>query len=127
MSKQLKYAEGATPNSFHCLTHDCPGFCEIVGDNVKDFECQLCGKVSCILCQVYMGFILIKLVLYCISILISLYTRQVIHVGITCEDYRNRQVQDENKNLSEAALLVEFKIHFLDCSQVHEFCSLANA
>lgn len=51
LNKSVKQAEGAMQNVFHCLTPDCPGFCQFE-DNVNEFHCDVCGKVNCLTCQV---------------------------------------------------------------------------
>ncbi|XP_019850766.1 PREDICTED: ranBP-type and C3HC4-type zinc finger-containing protein 1-like [Amphimedon queenslandica] len=46
----LRIAEATDPNSFHCKTADCPGFCFYEG-KVNEFKCQNCDKLNCILCK----------------------------------------------------------------------------
>ena len=43
--------ESVIVSKFHCLTANCDGFCELVG-NVIAFQCPLCQKTNCISCNV---------------------------------------------------------------------------
>ncbi|XP_063724554.1 uncharacterized protein LOC134852171 isoform X2 [Symsagittifera roscoffensis] len=45
----VSQAEAAEPNSFHCKTADCRGWC-IVEENVNFFPCPLCGQQNCLTC-----------------------------------------------------------------------------
>jgi len=79
LQKSMKIAESAMKNSYHCLTPDCNGWCELDDENVKTFTCYVCKQNNCLECK-------------------------VIHKNETCDDYKNRVVQNENDKLSEEAL-----------------------
>ncbi|XP_050718529.1 uncharacterized protein LOC126999735 [Eriocheir sinensis] len=74
LNKSVKQAEGAMQNVFHCLTPDCPGFCQFE-DNVNEFHCDVCGKVNCLTCQAQ-------------------------HEGTTCQEYQD----DLASKVDEAAM-----------------------
>ena len=59
----MSQAENALPNSFHCKTPDCRGWC-INEDEVNEFRCPVCGKTNCILCN-------------------------AIHEGMNCKEYQD--------------------------------------
>lgn len=74
----VQQAENAM-TSFHCKTPDCKGWCEI--DNEEQdgkFNCYVCNKSNCFKCK-------------------------AIHDG-TCEDYKNRLVQNQNDIASQQHL-----------------------
>ncbi|XP_021946297.1 ranBP-type and C3HC4-type zinc finger-containing protein 1 isoform X2 [Folsomia candida] len=74
----LLEAEKCSPDTFHCLTPNCTGFCfvdrEVAG--ALFFRCPKCGERSCTACK-------------------------VIHAG-TCEAYR-RQILEEERRIREFA------------------------
>lgn len=47
----LRIAEARIPNTFHCLTADCKGWC-VMEDGQELFQCEVCGARNCLLCQV---------------------------------------------------------------------------
>jgi len=80
LSRSVKQAEGAMANTFHCKTPDCPGWYELdENHNVRIFTCEVCQKENCI-------------------------KHQVCHMNISCEDYENRLVQNENDLKTESAV-----------------------
>ncbi|KAG0429930.1 hypothetical protein HPB47_023171, partial [Ixodes persulcatus] len=50
LSQSLKTAESQAPNSFHCKTADCPGWCVLEG-NVNVFTCPVCHHSNCLTCR----------------------------------------------------------------------------
>lgn len=50
LSRSVKTAESQAPNSFHCKTADCPGWC-MLEDNVNVFLCPVCGHSNCLTCR----------------------------------------------------------------------------
>lgn len=50
LKRSVKCAENQTPNSYHCKTPDCVGWCEF-DDNVNTFDCPVCTKANCITCR----------------------------------------------------------------------------
>lgn len=50
LSRSVKTAESQAPNSFHCQTADCPGWC-MLEDNVNMFQCPVCGHANCLTCR----------------------------------------------------------------------------
>ncbi|XP_028855071.1 ranBP-type and C3HC4-type zinc finger-containing protein 1 isoform X2 [Denticeps clupeoides] len=46
----LSIAESRAPNSYHCKTPDCAGWC-IFEDEVNEFQCQICLETNCLLCK----------------------------------------------------------------------------
>lgn len=50
LSRSVKTAESQAPNSFHCKTPDCPGWC-MLEDNVNTFMCPVCGHQNCLTCR----------------------------------------------------------------------------
>lgn len=50
LSRSVKTAESQAPNSFHCQTADCPGWC-VLEDNVNVFQCPVCGHANCLTCR----------------------------------------------------------------------------
>ena len=44
LKKSLKTAERVIPNSFHCMTNGCSGWC-IVEDDASVFQCPICNQV----------------------------------------------------------------------------------
>lgn len=50
LSRSVKTAESQAPNSFHCKTADCPGWC-VLEDNVNTFMCPVCGHSNCLTCR----------------------------------------------------------------------------
>ncbi|KAH6944210.1 hypothetical protein HPB50_002277 [Hyalomma asiaticum] len=50
LSRSVKTAESQAPNSFHCKTADCPGWC-MLEDNVNTFMCPVCGHSNCLTCR----------------------------------------------------------------------------
>ncbi|XP_039439031.2 ranBP-type and C3HC4-type zinc finger-containing protein 1-like [Culex pipiens pallens] len=69
LDKSLRKAEAATQNSFHCLTPNCIGWCEVAGD-AGIFICQVCYQENCLVCK-------------------------VIHTGQTCQDNKRQQEQEQ--------------------------------
>lgn len=51
LGRGLAVAEQRVPNSYHCRTADCPGWC-VYEDAVNEFRCPLCAKLNCLLCKV---------------------------------------------------------------------------
>lgn len=51
LERSLVLAERRSPNSFHCRSSDCPGWC-IYEDSVNEFRCPVCGALNCLLCKV---------------------------------------------------------------------------
>jgi len=83
LQRSIKLAESGMKNSYHCKTPDCSGWCELdeegQAEAATSFRCYVCKKDNCLICK-------------------------VIHHGISCDDYKNRLVQDNNELLSEEAL-----------------------
>ncbi|XP_025070028.1 ranBP-type and C3HC4-type zinc finger-containing protein 1-like [Alligator sinensis] len=50
LGRGLAVAEQRVPNSYHCRTADCPGWC-VYEDAVNEFRCPLCAKLNCLLCK----------------------------------------------------------------------------
>ncbi|CAN8024383.1 unnamed protein product [Ixodes persulcatus] len=50
LSRSVKTAESQAPNSFHCKTADCPGWC-MLEDNVNVFTCPVCHHSNCLTCR----------------------------------------------------------------------------
>uniref|UniRef100_A0AAR5Q1I9 RanBP-type and C3HC4-type zinc finger-containing protein 1 n=1 Tax=Dendroctonus ponderosae TaxID=77166 RepID=A0AAR5Q1I9_DENPD len=69
LSKSISQAENQMEKTFHCKTPNCKGWCTFE-DNVNEFRCPICKKVSCLTCQ-------------------------VIHMGATCHQYQDR-LKDES-------------------------------
>ncbi|XP_064466826.1 uncharacterized protein LOC135377970 [Ornithodoros turicata] len=51
LTRSMKTAESQAPNSFHCKTPDCPGWC-VLEDNVNVFLCPVCKHTNCLTCRV---------------------------------------------------------------------------
>lgn len=51
LSTCLNVAEQRMPDTFHCLTADCKGFC-VVEENEQQFPCPICKANNCVPCQV---------------------------------------------------------------------------
>ncbi len=82
----LREAENASPNSFHCKTPDCGGFC-FYEDDVNEFQCPVCNKRNCLLCK-------------------------AIHEGMDCKEYQDdlkrRADNDEAAKATQMMLEVQF-------------------
>ena len=80
----LREAESASPNSFHCKTADCGGFC-FYEDAVNEFQCPVCAKRNCLLCK-------------------------AIHEGMDCKEYQDdlkrRAADDEAAQATQNMLEV---------------------
>ncbi|XP_038067620.1 ranBP-type and C3HC4-type zinc finger-containing protein 1-like isoform X2 [Patiria miniata] len=63
LQRGLTVAESQDPNSFHCKTPDCAGFC-FYDDNINFFQCPICGKENCLTCK-------------------------AIHQGLNCKEYQD--------------------------------------
>lgn len=50
LSRSVRAAEFQAPNSFHCKTADCPGWC-MLEDNVNVFTCPVCHYSNCLTCR----------------------------------------------------------------------------
>ncbi|XP_055656072.1 sharpin isoform X1 [Falco peregrinus] len=50
LERGLMLAERRSPNSFHCKTTDCRGWC-IYEDSVNEFRCPVCQALNCLLCK----------------------------------------------------------------------------
>ncbi|KAL7975947.1 hypothetical protein Chor_005505 [Crotalus horridus] len=46
----MSIAENRSRSSFHCKTTDCRGWC-FYEDDVNEFDCPVCHKVNCLVCQ----------------------------------------------------------------------------
>lgn len=46
----LRLAESAIPNSYHCKTPNCQGWC-IYEDDVNFFDCPVCNRSNCLTCK----------------------------------------------------------------------------
>ncbi|GAB6020316.1 RanBP-type and C3HC4-type zinc finger-containing protein 1 [Chamberlinius hualienensis] len=81
LRRSIATAESQAPNSFHCKTPDCPGWC-LYADNANEFLCPSCGRLNCITCR-------------------------VIHEGMNCRQYQDElavraRTDDEAKKTKEA-------------------------
>lgn len=52
LEQSLRKAELQIPNTFHCQTPDCDGFCINDDHRVSVFTCPVCGIVNCLSCEV---------------------------------------------------------------------------
>lgn len=50
LKRSLSQAEKSSPNSFHCKTPDCTGWC-LYEDEVNNFLCPVCKKTNCLVCK----------------------------------------------------------------------------
>ncbi|XP_069737847.1 ranBP-type and C3HC4-type zinc finger-containing protein 1-like isoform X1 [Phaenicophaeus curvirostris] len=50
LERSLVLAERRSPNSFHCRTPDCRGWC-FYEDSVNEFRCPICQALNCLLCK----------------------------------------------------------------------------
>ena len=50
LQRSLATAESQAPNSFHCRTANCQGWC-IYDDEVNDFDCPVCNLRNCLTCK----------------------------------------------------------------------------
>ncbi|XP_074023810.1 ranBP-type and C3HC4-type zinc finger-containing protein 1-like [Numenius arquata] len=50
LERGLVVAERRSPNSFHCKTPDCRGWC-IYEDSLNEFRCPICQALNCLLCK----------------------------------------------------------------------------
>ncbi|XP_064010567.1 sharpin [Pogoniulus pusillus] len=50
LERGLALAERRSPNSFHCRSPDCRGWC-IYEDSVNEFRCPICRALNCLLCK----------------------------------------------------------------------------
>lgn len=48
--RSLKAAECSNPNSFHCKTTNCNGWC-VCEDDANEFLCPVCKMINCITCR----------------------------------------------------------------------------
>ncbi|CAL8131615.1 unnamed protein product [Orchesella dallaii] len=78
LERSWKLGENSMENTFHCKSPDCRGWC-VYDEGVTRFDCEICGKPNCIPCN-------------------------VIHEGLSCEDFRNRTVQNNNDKMSAEAV-----------------------
>ena len=89
----VSQAESALPNSFHCKTPDCRGWC-INEDEVNEFRCPVCTKTNCILCN-------------------------AIHEGMNCKEYQDdvkrKAANDEAAKATQEMLEVEKASIFKCC------------
>ena len=46
----MNLAEGQS-KSYHSKTPDCKGWCSYYEDDVDEFNCMMCGKKNCLLCE----------------------------------------------------------------------------
>lgn len=67
LDRGLMQAEKSSPNSFHCKTPDCVGWC-VYEDQVNNFDCQVCKKRNCLTCK-------------------------AIHEGKNCKEYQDELVR----------------------------------
>lgn len=74
MAKRLAVAESREPNSFHCKTVDCTGWC-VYNDDVNFFTCMVCRKQNCLTCK-------------------------VIHENMDCKEYQDKLRLDKDKDLA---------------------------
>lgn len=74
----LQTAEAVIPNTFHCLTPNCRGWVELIGD-VEFFDCLICGVENCVDCN-------------------------AIHGNQSCEDYQANIQRKDDEIKSEATL-----------------------
>ena len=88
--RALREAESAARNSYHCKTTNCEGFC-FYEDEVNEFHCPICTKVSCVLC--------IHICVHWGVWQVNCLTCKAIHEGINCQEYqddlRRRAANDE--------------------------------
>lgn len=47
----LQTAEAVIPNTVHCLTPNCRGWVELIGE-VESFDCLICDETNCVSCKV---------------------------------------------------------------------------
>ncbi|CAL8076663.1 unnamed protein product [Orchesella dallaii] len=78
LERSMKLGESSMDSTFHCKTPDCRGWC-VYDDGVRDFQCEICTKVNCIPCN-------------------------AIHHGLSCNDFKNRLVQNTNDARSAEAV-----------------------
>lgn len=82
LRRSLDVAESQAPNSYHCKTADCRGWC-IYEDLVNFFRCPVCRHENCLTCR-------------------------AIHEGMNCkqyqEDLRTRAANDEAAKQTQAVL-----------------------
>ncbi|CAE1256396.1 RBCK1 [Acanthosepion pharaonis] len=71
----LRLAESAIPNSYHCKTPNCQGWC-IYEDDVNFFECPVCNLTNCLTCK-------------------------AIHEGLNCKEFQ-AELDRASLNNSEA-------------------------
>lgn len=80
LQRGLTAAEAQEPNSFHCTTPNCAGWC-IYEDDVNFFYCTLCCHLNCLTCK-------------------------VIHEGQNCKEYQDdlrvRGINDESARATQA-------------------------
>ncbi|XP_022082293.1 ranBP-type and C3HC4-type zinc finger-containing protein 1-like isoform X2 [Acanthaster planci] len=79
LQRGLTVAESQDPNSFHCKTPDCKGFC-FYDDDINFFQCPICGKENCLTCK-------------------------AIHQGMNCKEYQD-DIQRRAAN-DKAALMTK--------------------
>ena len=48
--RSLVTAESKAPDSFHCQTPNCHGWC-VYDDEVNDFDCPVCNEKNCLTCK----------------------------------------------------------------------------
>ncbi|KAL1398276.1 hypothetical protein pipiens_000219, partial [Culex pipiens pipiens] len=74
----LQTAEAVIPNTFHCLTPNCRGWVELIGE-VEFFDCSICLVQNCVSCK-------------------------AIHGNQSCQDYRANIRRKDDDVKSEATL-----------------------
>ena len=63
LNRSLVQAESLAPNSFHCQTVNCAGWC-IYDDENNFFKCPVCNQTNCLTCK-------------------------AIHTGQNCKEYQD--------------------------------------
>lgn len=74
----LQTAEAVIPNTVHCLTPNCRGWVELIGE-VESFDCLICDVTNCVYCK-------------------------AIHGDQSCEDYQANIQRKDDEIKSEARL-----------------------
>ncbi|XP_065064966.1 ranBP-type and C3HC4-type zinc finger-containing protein 1-like [Rhopilema esculentum] len=71
LQRSVNAAENRAPNSYHCKTLNCNGWC-FYEDEVNWFDCQVCNKRNCLTCK-------------------------AIHLNMTCQQYQDDlKIKSEN-------------------------------
>lgn len=68
LAKSLQVAENCAPNSFHCLTLNCQGWCINDDNRLSLFMCPVCRADNCIKCQ-------------------------AIHINLNCKEYQDSTLE----------------------------------